>query len=78
MAKLSETHARATRVLLHIIPQLGKERPTPSDVDHEQWTTLDSIVLQLIYSTINFDLLATVMEKGSTVMATLNRLATIF
>jgi hypothetical protein len=33
------------------------------------WTTLDYVVLHWIYSTISFDLLTTIMEKGSTAMA---------
>ncbi|XP_057445147.1 uncharacterized protein LOC130737405 [Lotus japonicus] len=77
-AELFATHARATRVIHHIIPQPGKDRPAPTDPAHEQWQTLDSTVLQWIYSTIFFDLLATIMEKGSTAMETWNRLAAIF
>jgi len=33
--ELFKTHAWATRFLHHIIPQLRKERSTPTDVDHE-------------------------------------------
>ena len=56
----------------------GKECLTLTNVNAEQWTTLDSIVLLRIYYTISFDLLATVMEKDSTTMATQNRLVAIF
>ncbi|XP_057432249.1 uncharacterized protein LOC130725005 [Lotus japonicus] len=77
-AELFETHAHSTRVLHHIIPQAGKEPPAPIDATYDQWTTLDSNVKQWIYSTIPFDLLATIMEKDSTAMATWNRLASMF
>ncbi|XP_019455314.1 PREDICTED: uncharacterized protein LOC109356413 [Lupinus angustifolius] len=42
-AELFKVHARATRVLHHIIPQPGKERPAQTDPDHEIWKTLDSM-----------------------------------
>lgn len=76
--ELFETHAQAIRVFHHIIPQPRKEYLAPTDVDHEQWTTIDSTVLQWIYSTISFDFLATIMEKGSTTMDTRNRLTATF
>ncbi|MCI27776.1 hypothetical protein A2U01_0048976, partial [Trifolium medium] len=68
-AELFEVHARAHKVIDHIIPQPGKEKPAPTDASFEMWTILDSTVLQWIYSTISFDLLTTIMEKGSTAMA---------
>ncbi|GAU48004.1 hypothetical protein TSUD_404810 [Trifolium subterraneum] len=77
-AELFEVHARAHKVIDHIIPQPGKEQPTPTDASFEMWTVLDSTVLQWIYSTISFDLLTTIMEKGSTAMAAWNRLAGLF
>ncbi|XP_057451801.1 uncharacterized protein LOC130743572 [Lotus japonicus] len=77
-AELFETHAHATQVLHHIIPQVGMEPPTRTDASYARWATLDSTVKQWIYSTISFDLLATVMEKGSTAMATWNRIASMF
>ncbi|MCH84998.1 hypothetical protein A2U01_0005837, partial [Trifolium medium] len=77
-AELFEIHARAHKVIDHIISQPGKENPASTDADFEMWTILDSTVLQWIYSTISFDLLTTIMEKGSTVMAAWNRLANIF
>ncbi|GAU10888.1 hypothetical protein TSUD_424610, partial [Trifolium subterraneum] len=77
-AELFEVHARAHKVLHHIIPQPGKEKPAPTDADFEMWTVLDSMVLQWIYSTISFDLLTTIMEKGSTAMAAWTRLAGLF
>ncbi|XP_045824307.1 uncharacterized protein LOC123916808 [Trifolium pratense] len=77
-AELFEVHARAHKVIHHIIPQPGKEKPASTDASFEMWTILDSTVLQWIYSTISFDLLTTIMEKGSTAMATWNRLANIF
>jgi len=63
-AELFEVHARAHKVLDHIIPQPGKENPASTDASFELWTTLDSTVLQWIYSTISLDLLTTIMEKG--------------
>lgn len=77
-AELFEVHARAHKVIDHIIPQPGKEKPASTDANFEMWTILDSTVLQWIYSTISFDLLTTIMEKGSTAMAAWNRLADIF
>ncbi|XP_057435379.1 uncharacterized protein LOC130728065 [Lotus japonicus] len=77
-AELFETHAHATQVLHHIIPQAGMEPPARNDASYARWATLDSTVKQWIYSTISFDLLATVMEKGSTAMATWNRIASMF
>jgi len=50
----------------------------PTDTDHKQLTTIDSTLLQWIYSTISIDLLATAMEKGSMTMATYNHLTAIF
>ncbi|XP_057451955.1 uncharacterized protein LOC130743745 [Lotus japonicus] len=77
-AELFETHAHATQVLHHIIPQADMEPPTRTDASYARWATLDSTVKQWIYSTISFDLLATVMEKGSTAMTTWNRIASMF
>jgi hypothetical protein len=77
-AELFEVHACAHKVVDHIIPQPGKEKPAPTDADFEMWTTLDYVVLHWIYSTISFDLLTTIMEKGSTVMTAWQRLASIF
>jgi len=74
---LFEIHARFHKVD-HIIPQPGKEKPVSTDTSFEMWTILDSTVLQWIYSTISFDLLATIMEKGSTAMAAWKRLTGIF
>ncbi|XP_057418177.1 uncharacterized protein LOC130712360 [Lotus japonicus] len=77
-AELFETHAHATQVLHHIIPQADMEPPARTDASYARWATLDSTVKQWIYSTISFDLLATVMEKGTTAMATWNRIASMF
>jgi len=65
-AELFEVYARAHKVLDHIIPQPDKEKPASTDASFEMWTTLDSTVLQWIYSTISLDLLTTIMEKGFT------------
>ncbi|MCH92648.1 polynucleotidyl transferase [Trifolium medium] len=77
-AELFEVHARAHKVLHHIIPQPGKEKPAFTDADFEMWITLDSTVLQWIYSTISIDLLTSILEKGSTAMAAWNCLTDIF
>ncbi|XP_045830888.1 uncharacterized protein LOC123922186 [Trifolium pratense] len=77
-AELFEVHARAHKVIDHIIPRPGKEKPTPTDASFEMWTILDSTVLQWINSTVSFDLLTTIMEKGYIVMVAWNRLADIF
>ncbi|CAJ2655295.1 unnamed protein product [Trifolium pratense] len=77
-AELFRIHARSTRVLHHIVPSTGKTPPAPTDVEHEQWTTLDAVVLQWIYSTISTDLLTTILEPNSTAMEAWNRLKDIF
>lgn len=77
-AELFEVHVRAHKVLDHIIPQPGKEKHASTDASFEMWTTLDSTVLQWIYSTISHDLLTTIMEKGFTAMAVWKRLADHF
>ncbi|CAI8619680.1 unnamed protein product [Vicia faba] len=55
--EMFEVHARAHKVVHHIISQPGKEKPASTDTDFEMWITLDSTVLQWIYSTISLDLL---------------------
>lgn len=42
---LFEIHARAHKVIDHIIPQPGKKKPVSTDVDFEIWTTLDFTIL---------------------------------
>jgi hypothetical protein len=62
-------HARSHRVLHHIIPSKDKTPPTDtSSAEYEQWTTLDSTVLQWIYSTISTDMLTTILKPNSTAM----------
>jgi hypothetical protein len=78
-AELFRIHARSHRVLHHIVP--SKDNTTPTDTssaEFEQWTTLDSTVLQWIYSTISTDLLTTILEPDSTAMEAWNRLANTF
>jgi hypothetical protein len=78
-AELFRIHARSHRVLHHIVPSNDKTPPTDtSSAEYEQWTTLDSTVLQWIYSTISTDLLTTILEPDSTAMEAWNRLADIF
>ena len=77
-AELFHLHATSHRVLHHIDPSLPRHKPSPSDLDYEQWVTLDATVLQWIYSTISIDLLRTIMQRGSTAQETWTRLANIF
>ena len=77
-AELFEIHARAHKVVDHIIPQPRKETLASTDASFEMSTIFYSTVLQLICSTISFDLLTTVMEKGFTVVAAWKCLASIF
>jgi len=77
--ELFRIHARSHQVLHHIVP--SKDNTTPIDTysaEFEQWTTLDSTVLQWIYSTISTDLLTIVLEPNSTIMEAWNCLADIF
>ncbi|MCI89954.1 hypothetical protein A2U01_0111243, partial [Trifolium medium] len=41
-AELFEVHARAHKVIDHIIPQPGKEKSASTDASFEMWTILDS------------------------------------
>ncbi|XP_050901468.1 uncharacterized protein LOC127108105 [Lathyrus oleraceus] len=75
---LFRIHAHSHRVLHHIVPSIGKERPAITDANHEQWSTLDATVLQWIYSTISTDLLTTILEPNSTAIEAWNRLEDIF
>lgn len=77
-AELFRIHARSHRVLHHIEPSDAKPQPPTTDPTYEQWATLDATVLQWIYSTISVDLMSTIMEPGSTALATWQRLADIF
>ncbi|XP_024630280.1 uncharacterized protein [Medicago truncatula] len=77
-AELFRIHARSHRVLHHIVPSTEKAPPAPTDVEYEQWTTLDATILQWIYSTISTDLLSTILEPNSTAVEAWNRLADIF
>ncbi|XP_058771930.1 uncharacterized protein LOC131645313 [Vicia villosa] len=77
-AELFRIHARSHGVLHHIVPSIGKELPVVTDAKHEQWSTLDSTVLQWIYSTISTNLLTTILEPNSTTMEAWNRLENIF
>ena len=79
-AELFKIHARSHKVIHHIIPpEKGKEKKQPeTDDEKELWPTLDSTVLQWIYSTISNDLLTTIIEPDSTAMEAWNRLQDIF
>jgi hypothetical protein len=63
VAELFEIQARAHKFIHHIIPRPDKEKFAPAKANFEKWTTLDSTVLQWIYSTISFDLLTTILKK---------------
>ncbi|KAL9232970.1 hypothetical protein vseg_008021 [Gypsophila vaccaria] len=65
--------ARAFDVIDHIAPP--KDAVITKDA---QWTRLDAIVKQWIYSTISLDLLHTILEPGATAQATWDRLKDIF
>lgn len=78
-AELFRIHVRSHRVLHHIVPSKDNTTPTnTSSVEFEQWTTLDSTVLQWIYSTISTELLTTILEPDSTAIEVWNRSADIF
>ncbi|XP_074287836.1 uncharacterized protein LOC141612991 [Silene latifolia] len=65
--------ARAFDVIDHIEP------PMDAVIEKDaQWTRLDAIVKQWIYSTISLDLLHTILEPGATAQAAWNRLKDIF
>ncbi|XP_060210437.1 uncharacterized protein LOC132637353 [Lycium barbarum] len=73
-------YARSHKVLHHIIPPpKDKEKPAPkTDEEVELWTTIDTTVLQWIYSTISNDLLNTIIEPDATAMDAWDRLRDIF
>ncbi|KAL9236335.1 hypothetical protein vseg_011019 [Gypsophila vaccaria] len=75
---LFTNHVKSNRVLHHIIKP--KTAPTPPSTPDEQetWDTLDTTVLQWIYSTVTTDLLETIIEADSTAMEAWERLANIF
>ncbi|XP_074270947.1 uncharacterized protein LOC141594857 [Silene latifolia] len=75
---LFTNHAKATRVLNHLIPSKGKEiAPSPED-DKELWEILDAMVLQWIYATVNNELLKTIVEENSTAKECWHRIKNIF
>ncbi|XP_074306461.1 uncharacterized protein LOC141641708 [Silene latifolia] len=75
---LFTNHAKATRVLHHIISSKGKSiGPSPDD-DKELWETIDATVLQWIYATVTNDLLETIVEENSTAKECWDRIKNIF
>ncbi|XP_050875918.1 uncharacterized protein LOC127079577 [Lathyrus oleraceus] len=78
-AELFRIRARSYWILHHIVPYKDKTSSTYTySAEYDQWTTLDSIVLQWTYSTISIDLLAAILEPDSIAMTTYSRLADIF
>ncbi|KAK9093113.1 hypothetical protein Syun_028024 [Stephania yunnanensis] len=76
-AELFKVHARANRVLHHIIPS-DQSKETAAEGDDDMWSTLDATVLSWIYATISNDLLHTILEPDATAMEAWNRLRDIF
>nr|GLL31546.1 hypothetical protein D5086_0000195000 [Ipomoea trifida] len=82
-SKLFKIHAKAYKVLDHIIPPSKEKAKSNSslslkDTDPELWSRVDAIVLQWIYGTISDDLLNTILERDSTAELAWNRLEDIF
>ncbi|XP_074291485.1 uncharacterized protein LOC141618288 [Silene latifolia] len=77
---LFTNHAKATRVLHHIIePKSGSAAPGPITADEQaMWETIDATVLQRIYATVSTDLLETIVEAESTTMECWTRIKNIF
>ncbi|XP_074266275.1 uncharacterized protein LOC141588748 [Silene latifolia] len=76
---LFTNHAKATRVLHHIIePESGKP-PVPTTADEKElWDAIDATVLQWIYATVSTELLETIVESESTSMECWTRVQRIF
>ncbi|KAL9237068.1 hypothetical protein vseg_011657 [Gypsophila vaccaria] len=65
--------ARAFDVIEHLVP------PKDAEITKDaQWTRLDAIVMQWIYSSISLDLLHTILEPDATAQATWDRHKDIF
>nr|GMD22937.1 retrovirus-related Pol polyprotein from transposon TNT 1-94 [Ipomoea batatas] len=82
-SELFKIHAKAYKVLDHIIPPSKEKAKSNSslslkDTDPELWSRVDAIVLQWIYGTISDDLLNTILERDSTAELAWNRLEDIF
>ncbi|CAL5213658.1 unnamed protein product [Lathyrus oleraceus] len=77
-AKLFRVHFCSYWVLYHIVPSDNKPPPPLTDPTYDMWATLDATVLQWIYSIISVDLQTTIIEPGSTTLASRKRLANLF
>nr|GLL35266.1 hypothetical protein D5086_0000195000 [Ipomoea trifida] len=82
-SELFKIHAKAYKVLDHIIPPSKEKAKSNSslslkDTDPELWSRVDAIVLQWIYDTISEDLLNTILERDSTSELAWSRLEDIF
>ncbi|XP_074299544.1 uncharacterized protein LOC141630670 [Silene latifolia] len=75
---LFTNHAKANRVLHHIVKPIGGSKAPATAEEKERWATLDATVLQWIYSTVTTDLLETIVESDTTAMATWKRVSDIF
>ncbi|XP_074270896.1 uncharacterized protein LOC141594806 [Silene latifolia] len=68
-------HARGYKVLAHID---GTAPPAATDPTFDEWTEIDSHVLQWIYGTLSDDLLSRVLEPDTTARKTWLRVQNIF
>ncbi|XP_074265982.1 uncharacterized protein LOC141588438 [Silene latifolia] len=75
---LFTNHAKATRVIHHIInPKVAPNIPVTDD-EKELWATLDANILKWIYATISDDLLQTIVEDESIAIDFWNYIQDIF
>lgn len=84
-ATLFKIHCRAYQVIDHIIPaKPTAATPPPTDpaaaatAATAQWSRLDAIILQWIYSTISHDFLHTILQPEATAQEAWENLANIF
>ncbi|KAK1431376.1 hypothetical protein QVD17_07833 [Tagetes erecta] len=72
---LFHLHVRGHKVMHHID---GTPPPPKTDPEHDQWMTVDAIVLQWIYGTLSDEIFARVVEDESTAMEVWLRIKEIF
>ncbi|XP_071726908.1 uncharacterized protein [Rutidosis leptorrhynchoides] len=81
-SELFQIHCTAFQVIDHIIPptdtQSSTTTATNTSTKPPDWSRLDAVVKQWIYSTISNDLLLTILTPGSTAQETWDRLKNIF
>ncbi|XP_076958796.1 uncharacterized protein LOC143634661 [Bidens hawaiensis] len=73
--KLFKLHAKAYKVLQHIE---NVEAPDPTSDTYEEWSELDSLVLQWIYNTITEKILNRILEANTTARAAWVKLESIY